>query len=48
MQCRSLLTFAALTALCTGAWSQAYREQPVKLVVPYAPDGSAEIVATAE
>ncbi|MEQ1685168.1 MAG: tripartite tricarboxylate transporter substrate binding protein [Burkholderiaceae bacterium] len=45
MQRRSLLTFATLTALCTAAWSQGYPERPVKLVVPYAPGGSADIVA---
>lgn len=45
MQRRSLLTFAALTALCTATWSQGYPERPVKLVVPYAPGSSADIVA---
>ena len=45
MQRRSLLTFVALTALCAAAWSQGYPERPVKLVVPYAPGGSADIVA---
>lgn len=45
MQRRSLLTFAALTALCSAAWSQAYPERAVKLVVPYAAGGSADIVA---
>ncbi len=45
MQRRSLLTFAALAAICTAAWSQSYPERPVKLVVPYAPGGSADIVA---
>jgi tripartite-type tricarboxylate transporter receptor subunit TctC len=45
MHRRSLLTFAALTTLCTAAWSQGYPERPVKLVVPYAPGGSADIVA---
>lgn len=45
MQRRSLLAFATLTALCTVAWSQGYPERPVKLVVPYAAGGSADIVA---
>ena len=45
MQRRSLLTFVTLTALCTAAWSQGYPDRPVKLVVPYAAGGSADIVA---
>ena len=45
MQRRSLLTSLALAALCTTAWAQTYPERPVKLVVPYAPGGSADIVA---
>jgi tripartite-type tricarboxylate transporter receptor subunit TctC len=44
MHRRSLLAFAALTALCVAAWSQSYPERAVKLVVPYAPSGSADIV----
>ena len=46
MQRRSLLTSLALSALCTtAAWAQNYPERPIKLVVPYAPGGSADIVA---
>jgi len=45
LQRRSLLTSLALAALCTTAWSQTYPERPVKLIVPYAPGGSADIVA---
>jgi tripartite-type tricarboxylate transporter receptor subunit TctC len=44
MQRRSLLSSLALAALCTTAWAQTYPERPVKLVVPYAPGGSADIV----
>ncbi len=45
MQRRSLLASLALTTLCATAWAQTYPERPVKLVVPYAPGGSADIVA---
>ncbi|MGY4829162.1 tripartite tricarboxylate transporter substrate binding protein [Sphaerotilaceae bacterium SBD11-9] len=45
MHRRSLITSLALTALCTTSWAQTYPERPVKLVVPYAPGGSADIVA---
>jgi tripartite-type tricarboxylate transporter receptor subunit TctC len=45
MQRRSLLTSLTLAALCSTAWAQTYPERPVKLVVPYAPGGSADIAA---
>lgn len=45
MRRRPLLTCLALAALCTTSWAQSFPERPVKLVVPYAPGGSADIVA---
>lgn len=44
MQRRSLLATLALAAVCDPSWAQTYPERPVKLVVPYAPGGSADIV----
>ena len=44
MHRRSLLTALALATLCTAARAETYPERPVRLVVPYAPGGSADIV----
>ena len=45
MQRRTLLTSIALATLSATAWAQTYPERPVKLVVPYAAGGSADIIA---
>lgn len=45
MHRRTLLATVAMAALCAPAWSQNYPERPVRLIVPYAPGGSADIVA---
>lgn len=45
MHRRTLLATVALATLCAPAWSQTYPERPVRLIVPYAPGGSADIVA---
>lgn len=45
MHRRSLVSAVALFALCASAAAQSFPERPVKLVVPYAPGGSADIVA---
>jgi len=41
---RRLLALFSTLALCGSAWAQ-YPDRPIKLIVPYAPGGSADIVA---
>jgi len=47
MQRRTLITVCALSlwGAAGGAWAQAYPTKPVKLVVPFAPGGTTDIVA---
>ena len=45
MQRRSLLALALLAGTSSVAWAQAYPSKPVRLIVPFAPGGTTDIVA---
>ncbi|MEN7529116.1 tripartite tricarboxylate transporter substrate binding protein [Cupriavidus sp. DL-D2] len=45
MKLASILAFAACTAVIGTASAQSYPQRPVRLIVPYAPGGSADIAA---
>jgi tripartite-type tricarboxylate transporter receptor subunit TctC len=47
MQRRLLITSLSAASLCavSGAWAQAYPSKPIRLVVPFAPGGTTDIVA---
>jgi tripartite-type tricarboxylate transporter receptor subunit TctC len=45
MQRRTLVGTVALTLLAGGAWAQAFPSKPIRLIVPFAPGGTTDIVA---
>ena len=45
MQRRSVLQAAALSGLTPLAWAQAYPNKPIRLIVPFAPGGTTDIIA---
>jgi len=45
MQRRSLIQAAALTGLSPLAWAEGYPAKPVRLIVPFAPGGTTDIIA---
>ncbi len=45
MQRRQILSAALLLSLSSGAWAQAYPNRPIRLIVPFAPGGTTDLIA---